>query len=534
MSTSSKKQSKSKLSAAAMQSAAPELYCDESFGDIEEDLLRAATEQAEASQAAAKKQKVVAAAADDAEPVEAPPQEGEADIQEPERMIVPASSAPYARPHDSTTAVIEFNDDDDIYNAEAGGEVAAPDFMTKFYNFGKQMMPLYNKGVKTTNPDLALFVWDQAGRHNLHILGFKDLPKAVIVSKTQQKRINDKGEKVPTGKSFVNVTTKAPQRFLQGRLPGFKFHAMTPFGTNAFMKWGPTKETGVEGHRGKVIKGNVVKDEAAQYQFQLTNKSFSHMQQDGDYNNPVMTKFIEELSALDSVILDKVIGNDEMVPEIRLQYKKAGTAMTLKDYVKMAKLYKVIEDEDENDPTAKSRGFAVSVFRTLRKDFVTGLLLEEPTPPPSDLFHVVQMDQQGNPMAHNRIPMYRCRRADEVQPGVRYDSPFVLVPWDNAALGPNDVFATVFSLNFYEWQYDKCGRTNKPIAFIWLNTKQALEAMDRSAIEPCDPRYAIPMAGHYRGPKGGRALRAPAQAAAAAVEGVASGNGVSFMSSASA
>jgi hypothetical protein len=346
---------------------------------------------------------------------------------------------------------------------------------------------------------------------------FNGWSKTVLVERTEQK--NDKNEK--TGQAFINVFTKAPQRFLDGRLNQRQFHMVSPFFSPAFLTWGPTEQTGVNGTWKKVIRGNPVEAKFARYEFSVTNKSFHPLQQNEEYNNPVADHFMAQMHRMYDAVLLKACTNKDALLEMRKKIEKNNpkalrSPEALAATIKSNGLFKVVESEQQSDPSAKTLGMAVSVARMQGREYLGPKQFQDEDlswyAPPSDMFRLPEMmhHRSGRVQVHRRIPLYRCRRPNEVQPGVTYSSPFVRVPFENARLTSKDIIAVVFNTGFYEWQFDVAGVTNKPVAFIWLNTRAALEAMNMDELQnqSCDPRYAVPCAGYYRGPLDEEAERA--------------------------
>lgn len=419
-------------------------------------------------------------------------------------------------------------------------------FMERMIAAHKKCMPMVRRGlVKVKNPDLAAWMWSDHSKSNIHFMGLRNAKRDILVRRVDQKTWNNETKKmVKTGdKAFININTKFDQRLAGEPLMGYS--TMSAFSRTAFQRWGPTAETGVNGTEGKEIKGNKVAPGLEQYQHTLVNKPFNPLMQDESYNNPVMSFMIEEEDKKNMTILAKVAEGQDSISDAKKAIREAikkgkvdkavlESGESMATCINELKLFKTIMKADEADPTSTSMGMAVSCYRKPKKVYDGGREVGTEDiskyKEPSSMFTRNMHDSKGNLQIHNRIPLYRCRRADEVVEGEKYDSPFILVPFENAALDSSrDVIATVFHKGFYEWQYDKCGITNKPCAFIWLNDIKSLEKMTLDDIVACDPRYAIPMAGVYRGPLD-IAREQEDEMMRRACEVSADGNAVSFVS----
>ena len=502
--------------------------------------------------------------------------------QASQQQLVPvvAEEDTHVVPATSTATLVEFNDE---------GDVAPRDFMDTFFDYARRMTPMLAKGVKTTDPNLALYVWCKAGRRNLHTFEFCPQAQTVPLPNKDQTRVRDKaesqvvketvaaalaklpptatpgqiadaeeeareeadavnrhdrvceeatrrkelavkmimlsrtegkkkenGQKVGTGTFYTNLTTKAPQRWIEGTLPSYLLHMLAPFCINNYLRYGVTQELGVEGSRGRIIEGKVTPDDKSQYQFQLSNKSWTHLQQDEDYNNPVSTFFVKQVKELNASLLDKMV-DPEMLPEIRKMYGKVKEPRPpMQEYMMNSGLYKEVGGEEESDPTIQTVGFGRSVFKKIGYDPETGEQ-SAPVPAPSQLFESCTANENGVAQCWNPLEVWRCRRAEEVEDGKVYPHPFIAVAPEDIYLTNKSVIAPLFHLTIYEWLMARAGRCNKPRAIIYLGEKDTLESLDRHSIQACDPRYAIPMAQPMPKP--------PKPSAGSVIDA----NGVSFM-----
>ena len=297
------------------------------------------------------------------------------------------------------------------------------------------------------------------------------------------------------------------------------FGSISCFATTRYTRHGPTVETGLEGDRGKVIKGIAKTPGTEQYQCVLTNKPYNSGLSDDNYNNPLVSYEHQVWDQISDVILLKLLAMPGALTEVKIaaskmakaQNKKPPPAENVKAWLSMIKsfgLFKGKVEADEDDKTATKLTTSVSCYRAPKKFWEYGKEIGSEDlshyKPPSDMFVKNPCNTtNGNPQIHNDIPVYRCRRADEVIQGKKYSSPFIRIPSEEAVLDSSkDVFAVLYSRAIYEWKLDKMGMTNKPQAYIWLSTKKQIKKLNIEDVEPCDPRYAIPMAGWYMGASG--------------------------------
>jgi len=397
----------------------------------------------------------------------------------------------------SSTPIVETLQDED-------GKEEVP-MIDKFLHAYTQLSGVVGRGLaRVKNPDLALALVMYAMKNKMHYLNMS--AKDVLVTRTFEKVFDNKTKKFVDGTAaYINFKTKFPQSLpTVGEFRGLTI--CSPFCHAAYLNWGPTEELGVNGTVGRVIKGNAVPAALAQYQLSLSNKAWTTLVQDDDFNNPVMSHFFEWSKKLNAGLLTKVIERDGSIPEVRKKLKgSAGLdPQAFADAAIAANLFKTRFDVDEDDPTVALIGMGVSVYRPIKKEFANGKEVGQEDlsdyTHPSPMFKANEVNKNGKPQVHNQLPLFRFRRVDELEAGVKYDHPYIRVPDANAALTSADVVAVVYSVGFYEWQLDKCGITNKPVALLWLNKEAELKKMSLSDIQECDPRHAMPMAGHYKGP----------------------------------
>lgn len=418
--------------------------------------------------------------------------------------LVPAAAAPSSStaaaagaPSSSLALVIATLQDEE-------GKDETP-MIDKFLAAHKQLMSLVIRGiVRVKNPDLALALTLHAMKDKMHYLHMD--AASVLVTRTNEKVFDQASRKYVDGPTaYINFKTKFPQSLpTVGEFRGMV--VCSPFCHAKYLNWGPTEELGVNGTVGRIIKGNAVTAELAQYQLSLSNKAWTLLVQDDDYNNPIMSHYFEWSKQFNRGLLTKVIGRDGSIAQVRKQLKGSAALEpeAFADAIIAANLFKTRFDVDDDDATVALIGMGTSVYRPVKKEYAGGKEVGTEDlsgyKHPSPMFAANACNKKGKAQVHNQLPLFRFRRVDEIEEGVKYDSPFIRVPDANAALTSADVVAVVYSVGFYEWQLDKCGITNKPVALLWLNKEEELKKMSLLDIQECDPRYAMPMAGHYKGP----------------------------------
>lgn len=394
-------------------------------------------------------------------------------------------------------------------------------YLERFRDDTNALLPLVNKGLaRTKHPDQAVLLWSLAGKKKIHCLEL-DKPEKVLVTRKEQKKKVD-GKLVGTGVFYVNFRTKFEQRFVDddkddNGLMGFQ--QVSCFATTRYMKHGPTEELGVDGDKGKVIKGITKTPGTEQYQCLLSNKPYNGCLSDDNDNNPLVSYEHQVWNEITDVILIKLVAMPGALTEVKAAAakmakangKKVPPVENHKAWVSMIKAYGLFKgkvETDEEDKTATTLGTSTSVYRAPKNYWDGGREIGKEDlsdyVPPSDMFKKNSINTvNGNMQIHNNIPVYRCRRANEVVPGKKYSSPFILIPAHEAVLdSQKDILAVRYSRNVYEWKLDKMGMTNKPQAYIWLSTKKQIKRLDLDDVEACDPRYAVPFAGYYRGCSG--------------------------------
>lgn len=390
-------------------------------------------------------------------------------------------------------------------------------YLERFRDDTNALLPLVNKGLaRTKHPDQAVLLWSLAGKKKIHCLEL-DKPEKILVTRKEQKKKVD-GKMVGTGVFYVNFRTKFEQRFVDDDKDGsglMGFQQVSCFATTRYMKHGPTEELGVDGDKGKVIKGIAKTPGTEQYQCLLSNKPYNGSLSDDNDNNPLVSYEHQVWNEITDVILLKLVAMPGALTEVKAAAakmakangKKVPPVENHKAWVSMIKafgLFKGKVEADEEDKTATTLGTSTSVYRAPKIFWDGGREIGREDlsdyVPPSEMFKKNSINTvNGNMQIHNNIPVYRCRRANEVVPGKKYSSPFILIPAHEAVLdSQKDILAVRYSRNVYEWKLDKMGMTNKPQAYIWLSTKKQIKRLDLEDVEACDPRYAVPMAGYYK------------------------------------
>ncbi len=416
--------------------------------------------------------------------------------------------------------------------------------MTKISSEVARLYPkLHKSKVLVRNPDLAMILWCKYNKKGISWFDYNTREQAAKSIKfVWQQEDKGKGKK-----EFTNVKAKRlDQMFVPKiRAPLINFCVVSPAACASFLKHGNTKENGVNGNEGADMgKGVIVQANQIRYTFDLNNEAYSSLIKDKDNMNPVMQSFLDGSIQFEKAVLAAAFNTtgakkakcmQELEDMWAAQAEKDPNFVipkTVEDKVERtcATLFKTKIKASTADKSDSGRciSMGASAFRTLYKDWQTK---EEENPEaegyiaPSTLFELCNFNQAKPPrrQIHNNIPMFACRRAQDVVEGVEYEAPFFLVPKENAELDfRRDVVFVLHSKGFYPWKLDKPGCTNTPLAYIWLNTKQALKNMTRDEIVACDPLKAIPMAGVYEGPLDRQKKME--------VHAVQTGNGVDFMS----
>lgn len=456
--------------------------------------------------------------------------------------LVPFVAAPVAAAASAPAAAVAIvpklaligDGDDDADDAKA--------FVAKLQNAFKAIpLAMVRKGATLVkNPDLSVLLWSAANKHKLHFMELDAPERDLHVRRSKDMKYDEKLKKKVSsgGKEFINLNTKFDQAFTNDiTLRGFNM--LSPFFRPAFLNHGNTVDTGVNGTQGKVIRDNVTRPGGEQYQLSVTNKPYSILIQDSDYNNPIVSHFFDVWEHTVDTALAKAMADPENMTEIRkvakLSHKNKmidkmpDTDLEWVAWMKKSANFKTRFGADESDPSMKMLGMGVSCYRKPQKHYQNGKVWAEEDlsdyVPPSAMFEEQKFDEKGNVQIHNNLPVWRCRRADEVEPGVHYDSPFILIPQENVHLTSQDVIAVIFQFGLYEWQFDVAGATAKQQGYIWLNKADELKKLALDDITACDPRYCVPGAGRYVG---------PLDKIAAGASGVVSGDGVSFAPAAAA
>lgn len=394
-------------------------------------------------------------------------------------------------------------------------------YMKEFYRIAGECMHPQNKasGIELSNPDLALFVYCQLSRSSAHILQF-DEKRPIKIARVQSFHPLKEGEKkqVGTGQYYINFSSKYSQPFpFTEQVYGLK--QVTPFCACLFTKYGPTVETGLDGSRGKTIKNIRIPRGEEKYEITLTNENYHPSMMDSDWNHPVATEFFNMHTKQSMRILRSLLANPLTLTDLRKDVAEKQIAYNTND-----ELFTIVNNqffkgklsltENIEDKTSKWLSISVSCYRPLHKEHDANYVY----PTATDMFVTKKTSNTSDkPIGQNKIKVVRCRRANECVAGETYDSPFILIPEENAVITSEDVISVVYTKNFYEWKFDKCGVTNKQVLIIWLNTKRAIKAMRASDIERCNPRYAIPMAGYYKGPLGYEGAPPPSETAVAVI-----------------
>jgi hypothetical protein len=389
-------------------------------------------------------------------------------------------------------------------------------------------LPLLKKGLaRVKNPDLAM-----ALACNYYNTGMSMMD---LTNKDTQFLIKQKADGQAT---YINFERKNGQRDFNGKGGTMGYNVVTPaFSPMYLFKYGPTKETGVEGNNGRIMKtknGDVeIKPDEAHYDCTMGSNPIHPAMKDENGNNPMALMFLEQVQAVQVWAFGKMWCN--------MATTLVGARAILEDLVKRKKLdsmpttgeeaIRVLKEEriylekivsSETDSTSKSLSTSASCFRTPRKESPYGpaedleqLQRELPKLPMfQDNFMVTKKGQIKYNACHE-LPVWRYRRPDEVEEGKKYRSHLIPIPRANVRLTKDDVLYEVWSFHFYEFSAKKeTAYSNHLVGFVWLNTKEELERLQLEELEPCDPCKANPFAGYYKGPLGWEGKPPPTEAAA--------------------
>lgn len=364
--------------------------------------------------------------------------------------------------------------------------------------------------VRAWHPDQAVLLYFRNSGNKMHVLDFQrpeDI-KQIKVKREEEKKPkkDEKGKKVwlATGTTYVNFWGEFDQRWDGQKMKGL--HLLTPFGSGAYGKVGPTVETGIEGDRGREFDGTRKNDSESSIGIAISNAAWTHLAKNPEtYKNPVMETAVRVMKDITLHAATTLFAIPGSLPGWNAHHKDDIEDMNKKE--KLAFLFKskafkgkTGHDDDTNTDNIKA---SLACLRKTRPTYKGDVRIDEDISgytPPSELYEKIRVNDDGHVLLHNRIRVFRCRRADEVEEGKSYDSPFIEIPFENAVISSyHDVFAIGYSVNIYEWKQKTADVTHKIMCLIWLNTKEALEGMEAASIQTCDPRYAVPMAGHYVG-----------------------------------
>ncbi len=379
-------------------------------------------------------------------------------------------------------------------------------FADKVQSEIERLLPKVNSGLARAKlPDTAMALWSMNSGCNISFLEHVcDLSKKIYAKRTK-----------PTDAKPAAYTNVMPLRMRQRFIPSFNrlminFCMLSPACQTAFLDLGYSADK-VEGNRGRKIKDGTVEDRQSKYTFDLSNESYNDFIKDSELMNPMAQLAFNQHIALEKTILGKFFDVRDCMTDQESEWKKKSKKS--KDFVMPSTREEKVEAADtfhskvksgrKDDPDDASRNMemSASVFRSVQIDKngesedLTGYK------PPSELFESVTHNKEGKRLVHNDIPVFACRRAEDVDDEVEYEAPFFQIPKENVELDwKRDVVFVLYSIGFYEWKMGGPGVMNVPLAIIWLNTKQALQDIRMQDVKACDPRKAIPMAGVYEGP----------------------------------
>jgi len=327
---------------------------------------------------------------------------------------------------------------------------------------------------------------------------------------------------------YINFARKAPQQrdFAGDTIMGYNF-VSAAFAPMYMFKYGSTKETGIEGNRGKVMESKgkkiPIKPGEESYECTMGCEPIHPDMVDENSNNPIALAFMDSLDSVKRFVWAKVWNNKANMLAMRKYLQEMVDAKTLanmpttpEEALELLTRYKKYREKlvvSESDPSAKSLASNARCYRHPRKESkYTGEPAEDISDyvGPTDMFvnnFRIKKEEDGKQWEEfnlwHEIPVWRWRRPNEVKEGVRYASPWIRIPTENVRLTRDDIIFNVFSLGFYEDSAkDECSFKHGLTGYVWLNTKKELAKLSLYDLEPCNPLVATPMAGYYKGPLG--------------------------------
>lgn len=381
------------------------------------------------------------------------------------------------------------------------------EYMKKFWTIMGYCRPLLIQGVRVINPDLALYLFLRHAKSNCAGLDFNESRHVSVTRSEGKNKVN--GRLVGNGTFYINLGSKSDAKVPGLDLNKSKLNIVTPFARTLYTRYGPTIETGLDGNKGKSIKGKVVANGQEKYDILMTTKPYHDSVKDADENNPIQVEFQRAQLASEKRLLRQMVANPLMLVDMRKDINKsAGRILSDEEMYEALLLdkntnFKINKTSDEGDETATQMTINRSCYRMIFEEQDSGApAVKSANPYPSPMFVKNKERADGKQQVHNPIPVYRFRRHDEVVEGVEYKSILIRIPDEEAVITNDDVISVDFIKGVYEYQLNADGYTNKQACILWLNNQQALDAIATKDIVPCDPTKCMPMAGYYMGLNG--------------------------------
>jgi hypothetical protein len=442
-----------------------------------------------------------AAAIEEMEEIEAVPEEEVAAPPPPaKKQVVEQGLVPVAVAAASSSALVPagvmledtlFLDPDDDVKAS----------FNRIYQSQARFVKLGRARVR--NPDLFMALMSRALNMGIHLM---DLDNPAVQFNVYRK-----------DNKFINFARKGNQKDFSGkRLMGYNFVSAASTGM-FFFKYGSTKETGVEGNRGKVIesKGKKIPTKPGEesYECTLGCEPIHPDMRDSNANNPIALMFYDGMEQLEKFVFGKIWSDKRNLVGMRnklqeLVDKKSLDKMPVTAEEAMAALrtHNLMLTKvhvSDSDPSAKHLTTSASCYRSPHKANDFGQKEEDvgKYEPPTEYFRkqmAVEKEENGVTKTvfrlWNELPAWRIRHPSE---GVVGD-PMPRIPTASVAFTKEDVLFEHISMGFYEESAkDQCSFKYTLEGFVYLNKKAEMEKMVLAELEPCDPMMGNPMAGPY-------------------------------------
>jgi hypothetical protein len=332
----------------------------------------------------------------------------------------------------------------------------------------------------------------------------------------------------PGKEAYINIGVKYPQNWC-GLVLGEGYHFVTPFSkVPAFVQWGPTKDTGVEGSFERIINGKKVSAAGASYGNMLDNSMWHPHIINSDYDDSVMSTFL--------MWIEKVLFPDIAMKTFAFPDSMAKARERVMTQVKQNSNLKAPTTNEEfarlcmespsfklcmsHSQTSATFDVGTSVHRRAHDTYDKNKnrdtskdedLTKIPFPTPMFEKESCRINELDNKrMTHFRVPMVKARRPQDVDP-VRAALPFghkdaytgasEVVEFENAVITRGDVVCNLVQPSLYEDKFDKAGGKGRLKGWGWLTTQQQLnDLLAKGPVPAVDPRFSNPCAGIYEGP----------------------------------